>query len=135
MVSDFLNINEEPYFILTDSPYVNKTTKVDSIDFQTPTYHHEDIYKQGIVKFKNWKLDKNYISELIGFFQSPCDSSIYQYNKGYEKYVKTNWQQLIYEYNQNTAGWKHNVIKQNYDCEVLPFDLPMPNYIELLNDK
>ena len=80
------------------------------------------------------------------FLNSPSDRADEygsgQLHEAYKKYVKTNWQQLIFEYNHNTAGWgwddegfevqpscKSNGIEQ------LPFDLPLPDYTELLKEQ
>ena len=51
------------------------------------------------------------------------------------EYVKTNWQQLIFEYNYNTAGWDIDEPSGWGNIEVLPFDLPIPDYMKLLEDK
>ena len=142
-VPDFLDKDEEPYFFLTDSPYTWETTKVASINFKSASYHfNSDIYKQNNVKFKNWKLDEKYIKELMAFLKSPAD--IKDSRRYYDKYVKTNWQQLIFEYNSNTAGWgwgdtgfdipPEQDKNRTSDIEALPFDLPIPDYTKLLKD-
>ena len=138
-VHDFLDKNEEPYFFITDSAYLGDTTKIAVLDFKNPKYHTKGIFKKGNVKRKGWKLNKTQIKELIKFLNAPSkeiDSRI-----GYEKYVKTNWQQLIFEYNSNTAGWGwgsayFDILPQedNTEHEALPFDLPIPDYMELFND-
>ena len=109
---------------------------------QNPNYHKKGIYKQGLIKFKSWELDEKYIKELIEFFKSPInetDKEYYNYNA--KKYVKTNWQRLIYEYNYNTACYgidENGCIIPLYDepeIEPLPLDLPMPDYTKLLQDE
>ncbi len=137
-VYDFPSEKEEPSFMITDSPYIQDTTKVAVLDFKSPKYHFEDIYKRGNVKRKSWIFNEQEIKELIDFLQSPSEkiegNETSRYYRGYKKYVKTNWQQLIFEYNHNTAYWDidepiSNKVKG--EIEQLPFDLPIPNYLEL----
>ena len=67
--------------MITNNALSWKTRKIAVIDIKTPTYHkmrikkigNQKIYKQGIVKFKNWELDEECIKELIEFLKSPCD--------------------------------------------------------------
>ena len=83
------------------------------------------------------------------FLNSPSDR-VDDYGSGqlydaYKKYVKTNWQQLIFEYNHNTAGWgwgdsefdipPEKDTDRFTEIEALPFALPLPDYTELLKDK
>ena len=134
-VYDHPDIGEEPYFMLISEGF----TKVAVINFKSPTYHIKGIYKQGNTKAKGWELTSKEIKELMYFLNSPSDRAddygSGQLHEAYKKYVKTNWQQLIFEYNHNTAGWgwgdegfevppsgKPNGIEQ------LPFDLPIPIY-------
>ena len=134
-VYDHPDIGEEPYFMLISEGF----TKVAVINFKSPTYHIKGIYKQGNTKAKGWELTSKEIKELMYFLNSPSDRADEygsgQLHEAYKKYVKTNWQQLIFEYNHNTAGWgwgdegfevppsgKPNKIEQ------LPFDLPIPIY-------
>ena len=52
--------------------------------------------------------------------------------------TKTIIEQLIFEYNYNTAYWNIDEpinSKVEGEIEQLPFDLPIPNYTELLNNK
>lgn len=141
-VYDFPDKDEEPYFMIIDEWF----TKVAVIDFKSPTYHIKGIYKRGNVKAKKWKLDKSYILDLIAFLNAPSDRINDEYYQGsYKKYIKTNWQQLIFEYNHNTAGWSwgdtgfdvppEKDTGRVAEVEVLPFDLSIPDYTELLNDK
>ena len=131
---------EQPYFMITDYPLFGKITKVDCLDIKTATYHKArikgNIYKQGIVKFKNWKLDKEYIKELMEFLKSPAEINEYCTNF-FKKHVTTNWQQLIFMYNHNTAewGWDDEILPPDEAKGQISFDLPIPNYMELLNDK
>ena len=151
-VSDFMLKDEKPYFMITDNSQSWKKRKIAVIDMETPTYHktriknigNQKIYKQGIVKSKNWELDAEYIKELIDFLKSPCSEvKGKQYNKEfaeiYSKYVKTNWQHLIFEYNHNTAewGWDENGFNLPPDKTKgqIPFDLPIPDYTKLLQDE
>ena len=147
-ISDFMLKDEEPYFMITDSKVTWGVGKIACIDIKTATYHKArikgNIYKQGIVKFKNWELDEECIKELIEFLKSPCDEidkGLYtkEFAKIYSKYVKTNWQHLIFEYNHNTAGWGWDENRFNLPPDEsqgqIPFDLPIPDYMELLNDK
>ena len=131
---------EQPYFMITDYPLFGKITKVACLDIKTATYHKarikNNIYKQGIVKFKNWKLDKEYIKELMEFLKSPAEIDEYCTDI-FKKYVTTNWQKLIFEYNHNTAqwGWDNEFLPPDETKGQISFDLPIPNYMELLNDK
>ena len=141
-VYDLAFKNEEPYFIITDNPLSMRTSKAAVIDIKSPKYHKKGIYKQGLIKFKSWELDEKYIKELIEFFKSPineADKEYYNYNA--KKYVKTNWQKLIYEYNHNTAGYDIDEngcttpLFDKPDIEALPLDLSIPDYTKLLQDK
>ena len=49
---------ETPSFFITDSPYAYDTTKIAVLNFKSPTYNVESIYKRYNVKFKGWKLDR-----------------------------------------------------------------------------
>ncbi len=138
-VSDFMLKDEEPYFIITDTDLSRETTSAVTINMKNAKYHKKGIYKQGLIKFKSWELGEKYIKELIEFFKSPineADKEYYNYNA--KKYVKTNWQRLIYEYNYNTAGYgidENGCTTPLYDepdIEPLPLNLPMPDYIKLL---
>lgn len=141
-VYDHPDIGEEPYFMLISEGF----TKVAVINFKSPTYHIKGIYKQRNTKAKGWELTSKEIKELMYFLNSPSDRAddygSGQLHEAYKKYVKTNWQQLIFEYNHNTAGWgwgdegfevqpsgKPNGIEQ------LPFDLPLLDYTELLKEQ
>ena len=84
--------------------------------------------------------DEEYIKKLMDFLKSPSNEvEKMQYNKEfaeiYSKYVKTNWQHLIFEYNNNTFDWAWD---GNYDVPPdktkgqIPFDLPIPDYTKLL---
>lgn len=137
-VYDFPSEKEEPSFIITDSPYIQDTTKVAVLDFKNPKYHFEDIYKRGNVKRKSWKLYENDMEKLVEFLNSPREkiegNETSRYYQGYKKYVKTNWHQLIFEYNHNSAYWNIDEPISNKvegEIEQLPFDLPIPNYLEL----
>lgn len=144
-VYDHPDIGEEPYFMLISEGF----TKVAVINFKSPTYHIKGIYKRGNTKAKRWELTKKEIKELVNFLNSPSDR-VDDYGSGqlydaYKKYVKTNWQQLIFEYNHNTAGWGWGNSKFDIppekdtdrftEIEALPFALPLPDYTELLKDK
>lgn len=74
--------------------------------------------------------------------RTSCDGTYYE---AYKKYVKTNWQQLIFEYNHNSAGWgwgenEFDISPEKEsdrlsDAPALPFDLPVPDYTKLAKDK
>ena len=128
--------------------YKIKFTKVAVINFKSPTYHIKGIYKRGNTKAKRWELTKKEIKELVNFLNSPSDRAD-DYGSGqlyeaYKKYVKNNWQQLIFEYNHNTAGWgwgdsefdipPEKDTDRFTEIEALPFDLPMPDYTELIKE-
>ena len=143
-VYDFPSVDEEPSFFITDKHF----TKVAVLKFKKPEYLFKGIYKRNLAKAKGWELNEKEIKELIEFLQSPsnrgADYGSGAFYNGYRKYVKTNWQQLIFEYNHNTAYWDCDdngefndpiIGKIEDEIEQLPFDLPMPNYMKLLNDK
>lgn len=105
------------------------------MNFKSATYHVKGIYKQGLCKWKGWKLDENYVYELMEFLKAPILDNEFR-NKNYKKYVKTNWQHLIYEYNYNTAGWEeqgNNIPSMEYyhGIEILPLNLPIPDFTKL----
>lgn len=148
-VHDFLNKNEEPYFFITDSPYLQDTTKIAVLNFKNPKYHYRGIFKKDNVKRNGWELSEKEINELIEFLNKPSDTKN-EYCGGilesvYKKYVKkygnTNWQKLIFEYNHNTAGWGWG--DNGFDIppeedktqyEALPFNLAIPDYTKLLEN-
>jgi hypothetical protein len=140
-VEDMPDIAKEPFFFITDDGYTWGTNKVATINFKTPTYSTKGIYKSGLIKFKGWELNEQEITKLIEFLNAPAEEEMYK-KTIYKKYVKTNWQQLIFEFNHNTAGWGwgdegFEAPLTNYlnEIEPLPFDLPMPDYKLLLQDK
>jgi len=139
-VQDIPNKDETPSFIVTDE----YSTKIAVLEFKNSEYLVQGNFISGCNKAKQWILTENEIRELIEFFNNPSERLGSKYYKGsFDKYVKTNWQQLIFEYNQNTAGWgwgetgfdvpPEKDTDRLSDIEALPFDLPIPNYFELLN--
>jgi len=137
-IQDNLAPNEEPYFFITDRNF----TKVAMLKFKQAEYFKQDIYVKGINKAKQWILSEKEIEELIEFFNKPSNRLGQNLYYGYfDKYVKTNWQQLLFEYNQNTAGWgwgetgfkipPEKDTNREIDAEALPFDLPIPDYRQL----
>lgn len=143
-VYDHPKLSESPSFFITDNAF----TKCAVINFKTPTYAMKGIYKRYNTKAKLWILNEQEIKELTEFFNKPCNYSEYEWQINYGKIkelVKTNWHQLIFEYNHNTAGWgwgenKFDVPPEKdndrlSDIEALPFDLPIPDFTQLLNDK
>ncbi len=141
-VSDFMLNDEEPYFIITDNSFSWCATKAATINIKNPKYHKKGIYKQGLTKFKGWKLDEQYIKELMEYFKSPINEKVYTSSQDvYKKYIKTKWQQLIYYYNYNTAGCnidENGCIIPEYGepvAEPLQLDLPIPDYTKLLQDE
>ena len=136
-VYDFPSVDEEPSFFIADEHF----TKVAVLKFKSAEYLFKGIYKREMVKAKGWKLNKKEIKELMEFLQSPSngmnDYGSGKFYDGYKKYVKTNWQQLIFEYNHNTAYWDIGEQingKVEGKIEQLPFDLPMPDYTKLAKD-
>ena len=98
-----------------------------------------------MAKAKGWELTTKEIKELMYFLNSPSDRADEygsgQLHEAYKKYVKTNWQQLIFEYNHNTAGWGwgHEGFEvppsgKPNGLEQLPLDLPMPDYTKLIKE-
>ena len=137
-VYDFPSIDEEPSFFIMDEHF----TKVALLKFKKPEYLFKGIYKRKMAKAKGWELNKKEIKALMEFLQSPSNGKKNygsgKFYDGYKKYVKTNWQQLIFEYNHNTAGWDVDGPISNKvegEIEQLPFNLSMPDYTELLKDK
>ena len=139
-VYDFPDVNEEPSFMLINKHF----TQAAVISFKEPKYLFKGIYKREMAKAKLWNLDEQTIKELIEFLNAPSKRAESEFYTGYRKYVKTNWQQLIFEYNHNTAGWgwsengfnipPEKDTERYSDVEALPFDLPIPDYIKLLEN-
>lgn len=119
-VDDFLGFDEKPYFFLTNDKLGYKTDKVAVLDFKEAKYKTKGIYKQNNIKFNFWELDKDYVKELMNYLNSPYEKS----RDINAPDIKTNWQKLIYEYNNNTAY---------SDYETLSLNLKMPNYLELFD--
>ena len=141
-VYDFPKENEEPSFFIADSNF----SKVAVLKFKSPEYLFKGMYKREMAKAKGWELSKQEIKELLYFLNAPSEraeeNETGRYYQGYKKYVKTNWQQLIFEYNHNTAGWGWG--DEGFEVppsgkpdgiEQLLFDLPIPDYTELLETK
>lgn len=140
-VEDFPCINEEPCFFITNTPFLDTTTKIACLNFKSATYHTKGIYKYGNYKRNFWNLDKEYIEKLVVFFNEPINNEVYHFKtKSYEKYVRTNWQHLIYSYNRNLIDWDWDsdtlppIGKTEDGIEFVPFDLPIPDYTKLLQN-
>ena len=119
-VYDFPKRNEEPSFYITQNGrYGFEATKIATLCFKEPKYHFKDIYKRNYAKRKCWKLSKEEIEKLMDFLNSKPDRELSE-----EYGIKTNWQALIKRYNDNTASVN--------EVETLPINLPLPNYLELL---
>ena len=145
-VYDFPKENEEPFFIFVDERF----KEVAAFKFRSAEFYAEKIYKKGDVKVKCFEPDKEFLKEMTEFLKAPseraekisCGGSYYE---AYKKYVKTNWQQLIFEYNHNSAGWgwgengfvipPEKESDRLSDAPALPFDLPLPDYTKLAKDK
>lgn len=141
-VYDFPKEDEEPSFFIGTKGF----TKIAVLKFKSPEYLFDGIYKRGMAKAKGWKLSKQEIKELMYFLNAPSiraeENESGKYYQWYKKYVKTNWQQLIFEYNHNTAGWgwfdtgydipPEKDTNRGVELEALPFDLPIPDYTKLL---
>ena len=140
-VYDIPSRDEEPSFFITDKNF----TKVAVLKFKSPEYLFKGIYKRAMAKAKGWELTTKEIKELMYFLNSPSDRADEygsgQLHEAYKKYVKTNWQQLIFEYNHNTAGWGWG--DEGFEVppsgkpnglEPLPLDLPMPDYTKLIKE-
>lgn len=126
-VDDFLGYDKKPYFLVSDKK--RKLTKIAAIDFFEPKYKSIDIYKSGTFKRNHWDIDKETLEKLIEFLKAPyVYENTYFYKKhkekGVEDDIKTNWQFLIQRYNDNTGDIRN---------ESLPLDLPMPDYMEIIN--
>lgn len=145
-VYDFPKENEEPFFIYVDERF----KEVTAFKFKSAEFYAEKIYKKGDVKVKCFEPDIQFLKEMTDFLNAPserakkssCDGTYYE---AYKKYVKTNWQQLIFEYNHNSAGWgwcengfdipPEKDSDRLSDAPALPFDLPLPDYTKLAKDK
>ncbi len=142
-VYDFPEADEEPSFMIIDDYF----TKVAVLSFFTPVNQNKNIYKRYMAKAKSWQLNKDEVQNLIEFLNAPCSGvcSGRKYEKDFEKYAKTNWQKLIFEYNHNTAGWgwgdtgfdipPEKDTNRESDVQALPFDLPIPDYTKLLKEE
>ena len=130
-IDDVLSYDKKPYFFIANGTKINaEITKVAVLDFFTPSYKSTNIYVSGTYKRLHWDLDKETITNLIKFLKQPFDftkTSMYQkHNYKFENSeIKTNWQWLISEFNENCG----------IDTGVLPLDLPMPDYTILVNNK
>jgi len=134
-VDDFPVFDEKPYFMLALNESKDRKTAV--LDFLEPRYKTTGIYKNGHNKTNFWKLSQDEITALMKFLNAPCSEKMekrisaniklfFQYRKcenvKMPENVYTNWQYLIYWYNENT-GELHGEV-------VLP-DTPMPDYTKL----
>ena len=113
--------------------------KIAFLNFKSATNHTKGIYKYGNYKRNIWNLDKEYIEKLIVFFNEPINNETYHFNsKCYEKYVRNKWQHLIYSYNRNLIDWDWDsdtlppIGKTEDGIEFVPFDLPIPDYTDLI---
>lgn len=127
-VDDFLSYDLKPYFFIADSNSFPEISKIAVLNFKEEKYTTTGIYKQGCTKFLHWNLPKDYLEKLVNFLKSPYTGrETFLINHG----VKTNWQKLIFEYNYNTALEGHLGEEIDSVYEVLPLDLPMPDYTKL----
>lgn len=145
-VYDFPKKNEEPFFLFVDERF----REVAAFKFRSAEFYAEKIYKKGDVKVKCFEPDREFLKEMTDFLDAPSEraektSCGGAYYESYKKYVKTNWQQLIFEYNHNSAGWGWGENEFDIPPEqesdrlsnapALPFDLPLPDYTKLAEDK
>ena len=130
-VDDFLSYGNKPYFLIANSSNVYDITKIAIIDFKEPKYVTKDIYKQNLIKFLHWELSKDYLKKLVEFLKQPYNGWD---SLSIKNGVKTNWQKLIFKYNFNTV-LACDLENKNaiLDYEILPLDLPIPDYTKLLN--
>lgn len=141
-VYDYLEVDEEPCFFITDERWVSSTSKIAVLNFKSPAYRTKGIYKRGNAKARRWVLDKSTIEELMEYLNAPYDKNDLRREPSIENRVKTNWQKLIYYHNHNTGGWDwgENEAEPPEECEqdcgaeLLPFNLPIPDYTKLLED-
>ena len=144
-VQDVYKKGEESYFMFIDEEFM----QVAAFKFKSAEYALKGIYKDFCTKIKIFEPDKEFLKEMTEFLKAPSEraeetSCGGPYDEAYKKYVKTNWQQLIFEYNHNTVGWgwdengfalppeKDNFYHSN--TPALPFDLPIPDYTELAKE-
>lgn len=125
-IDDELGYDKKPYFVISDSSNPSKIQKIAVLDFLKPQYKSTDYYINGYMKRNHWELDRETLNKLTLFLQKPFDKTLLKIytDLGHDICVdgiKTNWQWLISEYNENT-GWKY---------EKLSLDLPMPDYNKL----
>ncbi len=130
-VDDFLSYGNKPYFLIANSSNVYDITKIAIIDFKEPKYVTKDIYKQNLIKFLHLELSKDYLKKLVEFLKQPYNGLD---SLSIKNGVKTNWQKLIFKYNFNTV-LACDLENKNaiLDYEILPLDLPIPDYTKLSN--
>ena len=121
--------NNRPYFVITEKSNAWKSKKVAVIDFKNAEYITKKYYVSGYYKRKHWELEKDTLKRLSDFLNEPFDykKTVWHKKTGNDVIysdIKTNWQWLISEYNDNTGC--------NY--EKLTLDLPMPDYTKLANE-
>ena len=144
-VPDWMEKGEEPFFMYIDEHF----SKVATFRFRSPEYHITGIYKRGMAKAKIFEPDFEFLKEMTEFLNAPAErleetSFGGPYYEAYKKYVKNNWQQLIFEYNHNTIGWgwgKNSFVippkadkKYLSNVSAIPFDLPIPDYLKLAKE-
>ena len=144
-VWDYLEKYEEPYFMYIDEDF----SRVAVFNFKRPEYCVKGIFKKFGVKVKCIEPDEKFLKEMVDFFNATAErlpevTAKGTYYDAYRKYVKTNWQQLIFEYNHNTAGWgwgengfdvpPQQDTSRFAEAPALPFDLPIPDYTKLVKE-
>ena len=130
-VDDFNIYDGKPYFIITEDKDEWLSKKVAVVDMLKPDYKSKEAYISDHYKRNHWEMDDKTIKKLTDFLKAPFDyKKTYWYKKSKHPFedetIKTNWQWLISQYNDNMFGTGKNE---------LPLDLPMPDYLLLKNSK
>lgn len=138
--------NPTEYFLIGNSSRERlPLTRICKVYFKKPEYVTTDNYYDYGEKFGFYELSEKDKIDLKNHLQSLCE--IEQINLR-EKNM-TNWQWLIYKYNESMVRvgenshiyWTdRNVLLENTTAnmifpELLPMDLPLPNYMELSANK
>lgn len=136
--------NEE-YFYIGNSDSVSKITKVAILYFKKPEYVTKNPYISSNIKFKHWELSKEEIKQIMIMFKEHTGykntlknkiESLLNSNEGVQN-ESTSWEDLVwcYQYSYNYINIKNFKKEDEMAEKLMPFDLPMPNYLKLLEPK
>ena len=124
-IDDVLGYDEKPYFLVRNK----ERTKIAALDFYKPEYKSTKPYVNAYTKFLHWDMDKETLEKLTIYLKKKYDYTKTIYYKQYGGKIShdkeyTHWQKVIEEYNGNTG-------KLNEKYDVLPLDLPIPDYTKI----